>query len=318
MIWLLASLVLISSVQGHSRLVVLNGDAAEVILVLKAEDKVVGVTDEILRSPELGRGFSGRPSVGRWNSPNLERVVSLKPDLVIAYRRWPDSKLEENLRPFHIEVLRINCYKLDKLADEIRLLGKITGKRERAEELVRFIEDKLALVRERVKGVPAEKRVRVYIESYADYTSVAKGSGGHQMCEMAGGMNIAADQPVPYPRLSPEWVVKSNPQVIVKAVTSSRARCGYGVSDPTPLKRLWMEIVSRPGWDEIGAVKNGRVYLISADIWVGPRGFVGICYMAKWFYPDLFGDLDPEAMHREYLRRFLGVEAKGIFAYEGG
>jgi len=321
MIRLLCLTLLLMAAQGEgallSRVVLLNGDAAEIICALGAEGKVVGVSHEILKCPELALKLSGKPSVGRWNSPNLELIASLKPDAVIAYSRWPDSRLEEGLNPLGIRVMRINCYKLDKLTGDIKRLGEMFGEREKAEEMIQFIGAKLKLVREGVKRIPPKERVKVYVESYSDYVSVARGSGGAQLCEAAGGMNIAADQPVPYPRLSPEWVLRENPQVIVKAVSRGRVKVGYGVDDAAPLRDLWREITSRPGWDEIDAVKNGRVYLISADIWTGPRAFVGVCYLAKWFYPKRFDDLEPRKIHEEYLKRFLGVKLKGIFVYEG-
>ena len=306
-----------AGITSPDRVVLLNGCAAEVICALGCEDRVVGVANEILRRSELKK-LSDKPPVGRWNSPSLERIASLRPDLVIAYRRLPDSRLEEGLKPLGIRVLRIDCYKLDKLEEDIRRLGELFGEEERADELIRFIRSHLDKVRAGLKRLPPERRVRVYVESYSDYVSVARGSGGAQMCEAAGGINIAADQPVPYPRVSSEWVVGRNPQVIVKAVSRGRVEVGYGVEDASSLRELWREIVSRPGWGMIEAVKRGRVYLIASDIWAGPRAFVGVCYMARWFYPELFGDLDPEKAHREYLRRFLGVELKGIFVYEGG
>jgi len=163
------------------------------------------------------------------------------------------------------------------------------------------------MIKQRIRP---EDRVRVYVESYTELTSVAEGSGGHQMCSEAGGINIAGGEPVPYPKVSPEWVLEENPQVIVKAVSF-----GYGVDESAALERLRREIMGRPGWGEMDAVKQGRVYLISSEIWTGPEAVVGIAYMARWFYPEAFEDLDPEAIHREYLRRFLGLEYKGTFVW---
>ncbi len=314
--WLLA-MIHHSPVTAHQslrRIVVLNSDAAEVICALGAEDKVVGITESIAQSGFFKR-LKGKPSVGRWNNPNYEKIAEVEPEVLIAYGRHPGPELEEKLEPIGIKVVRMDYYKIASLCSEVKTLGIMLGKEKEAEEFVNFYQRYLKLVEERVKQLESEERVRVYVESYSDFTSVAPGSGGHQMCITAGGTNIAAEEPVPYPKISPEWVLEKNPQVIVKAITSSVAPSGYGTKDSTPLERLREEIMSRPGWAEIDAVRNGRVYLISADIWAGPQAIVGVAYMAKWFYPRLFKDLNPESIHREYLERFFGLECKGRFVY---
>jgi iron complex transport system substrate-binding protein len=66
-------------------------------------------------------------------------------------------------------------------------------------------------------------------------------------------------------------------------------------------------------------VKNERVYVINNDIFGGTEHFIGMGYIAKWFYPDLFTDLDPEAAHRQYLTEFQGLDESlvdnGVFVY---
>lgn len=73
--------------------------------------------------------------------------------------------------------------------------------------------------------------------------------------------------------------------------------------------------MSRPGLKETDAVKNGRVYLVSDDTTCAPRGAAGLYYLAGWFHPDIFKDVDPEAVHREMLKKFYGEELRGIWVY---
>jgi len=82
--------------------------------------------------------------------------------------------------------------------------------------------------------------------------------------------------------------------------------------------------MSRTELLEVSAVKEGHVYVISGYIttWgpsAGCRGFLSIAYMAKWFHPDLFADMDPETIHQEYLTEFQGLDIdlneKGVFVY---
>ncbi|MCD5412847.1 MAG: hypothetical protein LR006_01855, partial [Dehalococcoidia bacterium] len=72
---------------------------------------------------------------------------------------------------------------------------------------------------------------------------------------------------------------------------------------------------ARPGWENLEAVKEGRVYLVSMDLSFGPLAILLHLYVGKILHPELFADLDPEAILREYFEEFHGVELKGIFIY---
>ena len=78
-------------------------------------------------------------------------------------------------------------------------------------------------------------------------------------------------------------------------------------------------ILNRPGFDNITAVKENRVYLITSDICDRSCNSIGIAYMAKWFHPDLLKNLDPKAVHQEYLTRFqrldYDLDDQGVFIY---
>jgi iron complex transport system substrate-binding protein len=79
-------------------------------------------------------------------------------------------------------------------------------------------------------------------------------------------------------------------------------------------------IMTRPELTEVTAVKSGRVYAIECMGFVyGPSHIAGLAYMAKWCHPDLFEDLDPQAIHQEYLTRFQGLDydldKHGVFVY---
>ncbi len=77
--------------------------------------------------------------------------------------------------------------------------------------------------------------------------------------------------------------------------------------------------MNRPELQEVPAVESGNVYVVTNDVYRGARDFVGIGYLAKRFYPELFEDLDPKATHQEYLTRFQGLDydldAQGVFVY---
>lgn len=292
------------------KLVVLTSDALEVIRTLKAKDLVVGINTGIANEPRFWPELKGRPVVGGWSEANYELIAELKPDLVICYGRWPGPDLEKKLEPFGIKVVRLDFYKLPFLEKEVETLGRILGKEQEARRFIDWYRDKLNLIQEALKHV--NHRPDVYVESYTQYHTTGPGSGGHEMCVLAGGHNIASDSSIPYPKITPEWVLAKNPHAIIKAST---VRNCYAMIDSGSLKHVRNRIMARPAWDNIRAVQDGKVYVLGSDIWTGPRAIIGISYMAKWFHPEVFKFLDPKKFHREYLENFQNIKYHGVYVY---
>ena len=289
------------------RIVALNSDALEVLRILNAQDMVVGVFSGIVREKRFWGDLAKRPKVGKWNKPNIEAIVTLKPDIVIAYTRSPGIELERKLSAFHIPVLRLDFYKVKTLINEVNILAQVLNKKQAAMEFCNWY-TKYIKQFSKIKNI--KKRPLVYIESYTEYHSVGPGSGGHEICELAGGKNIAGDFSIPYPRVTPEWVVTQDPDIIVKAAAWGR---GYELNYPIFLNKLRKRIINRPGWRHIKAVKTERVYVIDSSIWSGPRAIIGIAYLAKWFHPKIFTKLNPESLHKEYLEKFQHIPFKGVY-----
>ena len=100
-----------------------------------------------------------------------------------------------------------------------------------------------------------------------------------------------------------------NPEYIVKNITPDTARTGTGVYAPPSLEQREEEIrkiKSRPGWDEIDAVKNDNVYVMSQFGHGGASKIIGALYVAKWMYPERLPDLDPDEYFRAWLEDFQG------------
>ena len=94
---------------------------------------------------------------------------------------------------------------------------------------------------------------------------------------------------------------------------------GLGIDDTSAAEARRNEIMELDVFSGGSAVKNGDVYLESPDFFGTPRYMIGLAYQAKWFHPDLFSDLDPEAIHQEYLTRFMRIDydlgKHGVFVY---
>lgn len=289
-------------------IVVLTSDALEVIRAIKAEGLVKGVNSGISKDPLFWPELKNRPGVGNWRNPNYELIAELGPDIVIGYAGRPGPVMEKKLGSFGIQVVRLDFYKLLTLEREVEILGKILNREKEAEQLIAWYAKNRKNIQERVKQL--RRRPRVYVESYSKYHTTGPGSGGNEMCVLAGGRNVAEGFSIPYPEVSPEWILVKNPQVIIKAAAVANA---YAATGAGPLKEIREEIAARPAWDNIRAVREGKVYVMEGSIWTGPRAIIGIGYMAKWFHPDMFKDFDPEGLHREYLERFQGIKYRGAF-----
>ncbi len=303
------------------KIVILNLASAEAIRCIKAEDMVIGIGTSLVegKNKEFFQEFSVHPTVGKWNEPDIEAILTLKPDIVIADLRFPDTAvLEDKLVGSGITVIRMGFTYPDYSLAEIMALGYILGRKNEAKEFNDFAGRYIGLIENRVSSVSLEKRPRVYaIYSPSDsfWKSGSSGSIVDMLCGLAGGINIAHNLTGGtggmYPTVDPEWVIQQNPQIIF----SWSSPGGYGVTNITAMSDLWKRIIETPELARVDAVKNKRVYLLTTEITSRPRWFVGLAYLAKWFYPSLFEDMDPEAIHREYLEKFQGNSYQGVFVY---
>jgi len=223
------------------RIVALNSDALEILRTLKAQNRVVGVSAEIVREPLFwGRRLTDLPKTGGWRTPNLEAIADLDPDLVLTYSRNPGADFDRKMADLGIPVLRLDFYKLATLEAEVRKIGRLLGEEDEARAFCDWYSGHLAQIRKRVAAVPYHPAV--YIESYSDLATVGPMSGAHEMCLLVGGRNIAADTALPYPKVTPEWVVAQNPEIIVKAAAWGN---GYQARDAAFFNELRDAIMAR-------------------------------------------------------------------------
>jgi len=285
----------------------------EPIWVLGAQDKVVGVRTEAKEDdyPWLPR-IQDIPAIGRRKELDYEKIIELKPDIVIASKKAVEE-MEEKLAPAGITVVALQLVEIEKFDPEFKILAKILGKDERAEEFISWRQKHLEMVKERTEGI--ESKVKVF----GEYTDVewgtgGKGSGLHSVITAAGGYNIAGDEVGYFGIVDPEWVIRENPKVIL--LVEWTGLTGYYIDSYEGVKQLIENAYNRTGLKETYAVKNGRVYVIDGPgVLTACRNNIAVLYCAKWFYPEQFEDLNPEEIHREYFEEWIGVEYKGVWAY---
>ena len=293
-----------------------SSDPVSVMRSLKLDkDKIVGVGGRVKAAKAYFPEFSELPSIGG-RPLDYEAVLNLHPDLVIAGA----SRLEEYAEKLPgVTVVGFDCWRPETHVDEIRRLGYILDKEDEAEEFIDFYSGVMNTIKETIDKIPEEDRPKVYFESTKPYGTGGKGSGYHAKVLAAGGNNIFSDLSG-YPRVDAEEVIKRNPEIIVKKPRSSVTGSYHIGADITELIDARNEIINRPELAKVEAVENEKVYIVVGGTLEGARHFMGIAYMAKWFYPELFEDLDPKAIHQEYITRFQGLpddflDTHGVFVY---
>ena len=297
------------------RVIALGNYRTEGVKIIGASDTIVGIDTSLESSSHYFSELLGTPFVGSWSTPDHEAIISLTPDIVITSANSGRlSQLEEKLNPVGITVIGLDFYMPNLVKSEVEKLGYILDKRDCAEEYIDWREGYESQISDFVDGLSEDDKPRVFMEwgSKEPATAYGKGSSGDNLCNLAGGRNICAELSE-YPNVDPEWVLKENPNVVIKYVSLGE---NWGWNDAEEPAELISDVIdSRPGWDEITAVSSDRFYVISSEIVWGCDDMSAIAYRTKWFHPEL--DIDPEGIYREYLDRFMDVEYPEdlIFAY---
>ena len=287
--------------------------------VLDAEDMIVGICTSVkIMGPTFLQDLAELPTTGTYGHPDYEVILSLNPDLYIAYRGYRNKDLKEKLPGVTVFGSgHHEPYNPKNLTIDMRKLGYILDRRDQAEEYIDWYNGYMDMIKERTAGLSDDEKPRVYMESaFAKYQCM----GTFLLFDIAGGINICAGihtGPGYSVTVDPEWVIEQNPDVILR---ECYAPSGYDTDDPSGIIADREEILNRPELANVAAVKEGRVYLYHMyTSGMFPNDIITIVYIAKWLHPDLFEDLDPQAVHQEYLDRFspidFNVKEHGVFAY---
>ena len=293
------------------RIIPLNSyQGAEIIKAFGAKDRVVGVGPHVTEAKAFFPELSELPNCG-WKLVNQELIIELEPDIVIALAcvLFPNKEvLEDKIGPAGIPVVRFDFMDMSTTKREAITLGYILDKEDEAQDYVNFLEQYMEPIEQKVEELTEEEKPRVYYTGYNGYTTTNSGQP-HLKIVGAGGINIADDLPYSMKniKVDPEWVLKQDPQIIHVCVPPTKYGGGYAADDPTEMVELLEELMGLPGWEKINAVQNDRVHITSSRI-SRVSYPVEMTYLAKFFHPELFEDLDPEAIHQEYLTEFQGLD----------
>lgn len=290
------------------------GSGLETLLAFGVQHDIVAMSDYSRKRQDYKIFLPDVPDVGGSNKPNIEKVLAVNPDLVLGYAIYPYTEMRPVLAERGIPLVQLDFFIPEKYEQEVRTLGKVLRKASRAEELIAFEKKQLGFITDRVKNIKPEEKVRVYTESYQAYQIEGQKEASRDATIGCGGTNVFADAPVNSSIVSAEAVVERNPDIIIKLVNIQTYPSGYGITDSIALANLRREIMNRPGWQQINAVKNDKVYIISTDT-KSIHPSVYYSYLAKWFYPEHFPDFNPDDIHQAWFQQFLGIDLYGIYTY---
>ncbi|MBS5451631.1 MAG: ABC transporter substrate-binding protein [Coriobacteriia bacterium] len=292
------------------RIICLNNNVYDMICAFGKASSVVGVNDTTTLDPST----PDVPSFGDLSKPNVEAIIEERPDLVIAYSKRLDEGIASQIEGAGIPIARLDLYKPDTCRAELEFLGNVLQTQEFAGAFIAQMEAVQNYVARRTQGL---EPLRTYWEIYADYKSVGAGSGGDQIMAMAGVANLAGSEKAGHPKVSDEWVIAANPQLIVRESSALKGATGPGVSDAANVEALYDSLASRPGWGSIDAVRDGRIIILDTAITTNPLGFMlAPLYIAREAYPERFSDVDPDALLAEVFDTYWPGESRaGIYAY---
>nr|WP_084635935.1 ABC transporter substrate-binding protein [Comamonas sp. B-9] len=262
------------------------------------------------------------PLIGRTSedSVSYEKSVSTQPDIAIfglgGHGPGRQSSLVQALEKAGVPVVFIDfrAQPVRNTAKSIRILGRAVQREAQANAYADFYETHLQRVQSRVKDIPAQQRPLVFAELLAGVWdgcchTAGKGNVG-EFIDAAGGINIAAGKiPGAIGDLNQEALIAQDPAVYI--ATGSRpqgsrpmVRAGEGVS-AAELGSSLRELTQRPGFEMLSAVRAGHAHGLWHNFYDAPTNILAIEAMAKWFYPERFADVDPQATMAEINQRFL-------------
>lgn len=242
------------------RIVVLAPHLTDSLVVLGARAQIVGVVDDHERRGAHTRSLSGFPVVADAGSINYERVFALQPDLVLAWGDGTPRAWVAQLRRQGLAVFVLHARTLDDMASEVELLGRLSGRDAAASAQAQAIRAQIAALTQDFAGAP---RLRYFHQVWRQplYTL----SGNHllsQALARCGADNIMPPGPVAAPLVSPELVLRKNPDLILFSAEDAGTSRAWWERFPalTAVRRAqWLVLadkrLTRPGHGMLSAIR---------------------------------------------------------------
>jgi iron complex transport system substrate-binding protein len=328
------------------RIILGEGRFLAAIGILDRKDplaRIAGMLNEFKRYDPAGYahyraafpGIDDIPVFGQTSaaSVSVERAIALRPEVAIfgIEGHGPGArsrKIIDTLEAAGIKTVFIDFRRapLENTARSVEILGRVLGREKAAAAFVRFYRDNLDIVERRVAALDG-KRPRVLLEARVGLgeeccLTMVEGMMG-RFIDVAGGDNIGRGVvPGPVGTLNLEYVLAHPPDIYVGTAVGAPASVGAVPAriilgpgaTPAMARTSLARALARPGLETLPAARDGRAYGIWHHFYNSPLNVYAVQVLAKWFHPDAFDDLDPEATLREMFERFQPVPLDGVYA----
>ena len=252
------------------RIVSLAPGITEILFALNLDGKIVGVTSFC----DWPREAAKKTSVGGFTNPSLEKIVSLKPDLILATADGNRPETVRQLEKIGMTVYVMNPVDTAGILQSILHIGDVTGRRQAARILTAQLQRRLDVVTAQISN---KKKPRVFFQIGMDpVITVGKRTLISDVIEWAGGTNIAGTDTARYPRYSAEGVMAHAPDILLFAPMATDREF-------KKVKKYWEQFSNIP------AVKNRKIYPMNTDL-IGrasPRIVDAIEQTAKILHPEI-------------------------------
>jgi iron complex transport system substrate-binding protein len=266
-----------------NRIISIAPSITPILYEIGVGNKVVGLTDYDDSPYNFTAWFAAgnMTSVGGFSTPSMERIVALQSDII--FTTDINDAMLPNMRNLGLKVVVFNPKNIDDIYQTIRSIGKATGAEANATALVNRLTDKINSIEATINAANIAKKPTVYYEVWASndgYMTIGSETWMNDVITKAGGVNILGNVTQQYPTTSSEVLITDNPDVILLPTGMGGAPTYGSVAN----------VIDRPGWNTINAVKNNRVYVLDQDLLNEPGIRVAdqVQAIAQCLYPNLF------------------------------
>ena len=253
------------------RVVSLAPSVTEVVFALGQGHRLKGVTQFSNYPPEA----LSLPKVGSYVHLDVERIVSLRPDLCLGIKDGNPIEAIRRLESLKVPVYAVDPRNLGAVMEMVRDIGNLLNAEEQAEMIAKNMQERIERIKTEVSKV--QERPRVFFQiGVAPIVSVGTDTFLHELITLSGGYNLTQGS-VTYPRMTVEQVLAMAPDILI--ITSMTRGQAFD-----HVKAQWKR------WESIPAVKNNRIYLVDSDLVdrPTPRLVDGLEILAHFINPQLF------------------------------
>ena len=251
----------------------------EIVYALGLEDRLVGVTTYC----DYPEAALDKPEVGGFNTVDIEQVVAIQPDLILA-TDIHTAEVVPGLEGLGLTVLVLDPRSLDEVLESIELVGKCTGQLDEAYQLIIEMEDRIKAVTDKTANLTEAQRPSVfYIMWHEPLMTLGSDTRIYELIQLAGGIPVPLDLGEGYPMIGLEVLIAANPEVII---------AGSGMGEGADLP--YQFALTEPRLAGVDARINNRIYEVNTDLVgrPGPRIVDGLEELARLIHPEIFGSIE--------------------------